>query len=142
MIYGIGADILRVSRIGKVYARHGERFLDHVLHPAEREAFASQKKPALFLAKSFAVKEAFVKALGTGFVGVAHEDIGCERDELGKPTLLFSTKLKRKLAKLGIARTHVSISDDEDWICAMVVLEREATRTRRSSRRGTPEKLR
>jgi holo-[acyl-carrier protein] synthase len=123
MIYGIGADILRVSRIGKVYARHGERFLDHVLHAKERKALESQRKPALYLAKAFAVKEAFVKALGTGFVGVAHEDLGCGRDEMGKPTLYFSAKLKRKLAAVGIARTHVSISDDDDWICAMVVLE-------------------
>jgi holo-[acyl-carrier protein] synthase len=128
MIYGIGADILRVSRIGKVYARHGERFLDHVLHPQERAEFAAHRKPALYLAKAFAVKEAFVKALGTGFVGVAHEDLGCSRDAMGKPTLFFSARLKRKLARLGIARAHVSISDDEDWICAMVVLETGAAK--------------
>jgi holo-[acyl-carrier protein] synthase len=123
MIYGIGADILRVSRIGKVYARHGERFLAHVLHPAEREAFGEAKKPALFLAKAFAVKEAFVKALGTGFVGVAHEELASMRDDMGKPTFVYSAALKRKLAKLGITNAHVTISDDEDLIVAMVVLE-------------------
>ena len=131
MIYGIGADILRVSRIGKVYARHGERFLDHVLHPSERDGFARAKKPALYLAKVFAVKEAFVKALGTGFVGVAHEDIASARDDMGKPTLSYSAPLKRKLAKLGITTAHVTISDDHDWIVAMVVLETAARRKRR-----------
>jgi holo-[acyl-carrier protein] synthase len=131
MIYGIGADILRVSRIGKVYARHGGRFLDHVLHPAEREAFAAAKKPALFLAKAFAVKEAFVKALGTGFVGVAHDEIASLRDDLGKPTLVYSASLKRKLAKLGISGAHVTISDDHDWIVAMVVLEARTVTQRR-----------
>lgn len=130
MIYGIGADILRVSRIGKVYARHGERFLEHVLHPTERAAFAEAKKPALFLAKAFAVKEAFVKALGTGFVGVAHEDICSARDDMGKPTLVYSATLKRKLAKLGITTAHLSISDDADWIVAMVVLETGSKRRR------------
>lgn len=130
MIYGIGADILRVSRIGKVYARHGERFLDHVLHPRERKTFATAKKPALFLAKAFAVKEAFVKALGTGFVGVAHEDVACMRDDMGKPTLVYSASFKRKLAKLKITSAHVSISDDEDWIVAMVVLETNARKRR------------
>lgn len=130
MIYGIGADILRVSRIGKVYARHGERFLDHVLHPSERDAFSQAKKPALFLAKAFAVKEAFVKALGTGFVGVAHEDIASARDDMGKPTLVYSATLKRKLAKLGITTAHLSLSDDADWIVAMVVLETGSKRRR------------
>jgi holo-[acyl-carrier protein] synthase len=130
VIYGIGADILRVSRIGKVYARHGSRFLDHVLHPAEREAFARARKPALFLAKAFAVKEAFVKALGTGFVGVAHEDIASLRDDMGKPTLVYSASLKRKLGKLGITAAHVTISDDQDWIVAMVVLETAARQRR------------
>ncbi|HZP13028.1 MAG TPA: holo-ACP synthase [Nevskiaceae bacterium] len=133
MIYGIGADILRVSRIGKVYARHGERFLEHVLHPKERAAFAEAKKPALFLAKAFAVKEAFVKALGTGFVGVAHEDVASMRDEMGKPTLVYSVKLKRKLAKLGIVSAHVTISDDHDWIVAMVVLETDGRKRRYST---------
>ena len=125
MIYGIGADILRVSRIEKVYARHGERFLDHLLHPRERKAFAAQRKSALFLAKAFAVKEAFVKALGTGFRGVAHEDVGSVRVRYGQPQLVFSARLEKKLAKLGILRTHLSLSDDGDWVCAMVVLERE-----------------
>lgn len=134
MIGGIGVDLLRVARVGRVYARHGERFLDHVLHPAERAAFAGQKKPALYLAKCFAVKEAFVKALGTGFAGVAHGDVGSARDKLGAPTLVFSARLRRKLGRLGITRSHVSLSDDAGWICAMVVLEKSAARSSRVKR--------
>ncbi len=135
MIYGIGADILRVSRVGKVYARHRERFLDHVLHPAERAGFEEARKPALYLAKSFAVKEAFVKALGTGFVGVAHEDIASTRSKLGAPQLQFSARLQKKLDRLGIKRAHVSLSDDADWICAMVVLEVERKPKRKKTAR-------
>ena len=130
MIFGIGADILRVSRIGKVYARHGERFLDHILHPDERVAFEAQAKPALYLAKAFAVKEAFVKALGTGFVGVTHNDVGSARGGRGEPALLLSARLRKKLKALGITRSHVTLSDDEDWICAMVVLEARSRRKR------------
>ena len=52
---------------------------ERLLHPKEMAAFRKARKPSLYLAKSFAVKEAFVKALGTGFVGVAHEDIASTR---------------------------------------------------------------
>ncbi|MBI3172064.1 MAG: holo-ACP synthase, partial [Hydrocarboniphaga effusa] len=63
MIYGVGVDILRVSRIEKVYKRHGRRFVERLLHAREQTVFKEARKPALFLAKCFAVKEAFVKAL-------------------------------------------------------------------------------
>ena len=66
MIYGIGLDVLRVARIAKVHKRHGERFVDRLLHPLERKEYEAAKHPVQYLAKSFAVKEAFVKALGTG----------------------------------------------------------------------------
>ena len=125
MIYGIGTDILRVSRIEKVHARHGARFAERLLHPRERDLFAAQKKPTVYLAKAFAVKEAFVKALGTGFAGVAHDDVGCLRTQRGRPELIFSAKLKKRLDRLRITRAHLSLSDDGDWVCAMVVLERK-----------------
>lgn len=124
MIYGIGVDILHLPRIEKVYRRHGQRFAERLLHPKEMMEYRKARKPALFLAKCFAVKEAFVKALGTGFHGVAHDDAGLVRGPLGRPRLVFGAKLKRRLTRLKIKSAHVSLSDEGDLICAMVVLEK------------------
>lgn len=123
MIHGIGVDILRVARIEKVYKRHGNRFVERLLHPREMEAFGMARKPALFLAKCFAIKEAFVKALGTGFFGIAHDEVGAIRNKLGRPELVFGTKLKRRLKRLKIGTAHLSLSDEGGLVCAMVVLE-------------------
>lgn len=123
-IYGTGVDVTTVSRIARVHARHSQRFVTRLLHPAEQTGFRGAKDPARFLAKAFAAKEAFVKALGTGFRGVAHSDVGLRRGKLGRPELVFSTVMKRRLAKLGVARSHVSISDEGDLVCAMVILEK------------------
>lgn len=123
MIYGIGTDILRVSRVARVHARHGERFAARILHPSESAGLDGSGSPARHLAKCFAVKEAFAKALGTGMRGFAHAEVGCARVELGRPTLVFSERLLQALSARGIVRSHVSLSDDGDWVCAFVVLE-------------------
>lgn len=123
MILGIGVDILRVARIEKVYQRHGPRFVERLLHAREQAEFRKARKPAVFLAKSFAIKEAFVKALGTGFHGVAHDDVGAIRDKLGRPELVFSARLKGRLKRLKVKASHLSLSDEGGLVCAMVVLE-------------------
>jgi len=124
MIYGIGIDVLRVERIAKVYRRHGERFVARLLHPLERKEFEDSAKPIQYLAKSFAIKEAFVKALGTGFFGVSHEDVGAVRKALGKPEFVFSKRLKARLKQLKIKAAHVSLSDEGGTVGAVAVLER------------------
>lgn len=124
MIYGIGLDVLRVARIAKVYRRHGDRFVDRLLHPLERKEYAASKRPVQYLAKSFAVKEAFVKALGTGFFGVSHEDVGVVRKALGKPEFVFSRRLKARLKRLRIKAAYISLSDEGGTVGAVAVLER------------------
>ena len=124
MIYGIGLDVLRVKRIELVYKRHGQRFVDRLLHPLERKEFEQAARPVQYLAKSFAVKEAFVKALGTGFFGVSHEDVGVVRKALGKPEFVFSKRLKARLKKLKIKAAHISLSDEGGTVGAVAVLER------------------
>ena len=123
-LFGIGVDILHVERIEKVYARHGERLVERLLHPLEVKDFRRVTKPAQYLAKSFAIKEAFVKALGTGFAGVAHDEVGAVRNGLGKPELVYGPRLKRRLKQLGITRAHVTLSDEGGTVCAVAVLER------------------
>jgi len=123
-IYGIGLDVLRVKRIEAVYQRHGERFVERLLHPLERKEFEQATRPAQYLAKSFAIKEAFVKAMGTGFFGISHDDVGAVRKASGKPEFVFSKRLKARLKRLKIRSTHVSLSDEGGIVGAVAVLER------------------
>lgn len=132
MIYGIGVDIVTVSRIDKVYQRFGDRFIKRFLHAEEITQLASRissEKPSKkqivpFLAKRFAVKEAAVKALGTGErAGVLLRDFYIQHDELGKPLLRVSGEAEKLCTKLGIVATHVSLSDEADKVVAFVILE-------------------
>lgn len=125
MIVGIGIDVLSVARIARVYRRHGKRFVVRLLHPAERKEFGKARHKVQYLAKCFAAKEAFVKALGTGFIGVTHDDVGVVRGKLGKPEFVYSSRLRARLRKLQISGAHVSISDEGDTVGAVAVLERK-----------------
>lgn len=123
MIFGIGTDLLRVDRIARVYARHGARFIDKILMPEERAALEGLSDPVNRIAKSFAAKEAFVKAWGTGFAGVNHHDVGVARAASGAPELIFSSAMQARLAAAGVLRCHLSLSDDDGRVLSFVVLE-------------------
>jgi len=123
MIAGVGTDIVAVARLGKLYARHGEHALDKLLAPAERADFAAAKDPARFLAKRFAAKEAFGKALGTGVAAPATlPNIAVAHDALGKPVFDYAPALAAHLAERGLV-AHLSISDEQDFAVAFVVME-------------------
>jgi holo-[acyl-carrier protein] synthase len=124
MIYGVGVDLVERARIERLHARHGAAFAKKILCARELKELAGRgKNPAHTLASAFAAKEAFVKALGTGFKDVGYRDAGVLRESSGKPVLIFSRGLAARLKKLGIAASHVSLSDDGGFVCAMVVLE-------------------
>lgn len=124
-LYGIGVDILRLERMEKVYARHGQRLVEKILCAAEqKELQARPRKPARVLAMAFAAKEAFVKALGTGFHGVGYRDAGVVHESSGRPVLVFSPRLQRMMKQRGAGAAQVSLSDEGGLICAFVVLER------------------
>lgn len=123
MIYGIGTDIVRIIRLEALYQRHGERVLRRMLAAEEREACRQHAQPARFLAKRFAAKEAFAKALGTGVrAPVLLPAIRIAHDELGKPVLAFNEELQA-LMQARELRAHLSISDEQDQVIAFVVLE-------------------
>lgn len=123
MIAGIGTDIAAVARIGKFYERHGERALDKLLAPVEHTDFAKAKDPARFLAKRFAAKEAFGKALGIGVAAPATlPNIAIVHDSLGKPSFAYAPELTEHLARRGLV-AYLSISDEQDFAVAFVVLE-------------------
>lgn len=125
MIYGIGTDIVRIQRLVDILQRYGERFARRILADDEMQEFQVSNRKSHFLAKRFAAKEAFVKAIGTGFRnGISLRDIRVTHDDLGKPLLTFSTRLDQRLGNLGIDGCHLSLSDEQDYAIAFVTLER------------------
>jgi len=124
MIHGIGTDIVEYARIEKMFARYGERLAERLLSESELPELGAHTDPARFLAKRFAAKEAFAKAVGSGMRHpVSFQRIGVTHDGLGKPVLQFDETLRAYLAQLGINGHHLSISDERDMIVAFVVLE-------------------
>jgi holo-[acyl-carrier protein] synthase len=124
MIYGVGTDIVAVRRMADFWQRHGERGLEKMLAPEEREACRTSPNPARFLAKRFAAKEALGKAFGTGVRDpVLLPAIAVSHDDLGKPAFAFSPELAAHLAVRGLV-AHLSVSDEQDYAVAFVILEK------------------
>jgi len=126
-IYGIGTDIVEVRRVTGIHDRHGARFAKHVLSAVEMPEYAAAPFPERFLAKRFAAKEAFAKAIGTGLRGrVTLTNIRITHDALGKPGLDFEPVLRSLVSECGITHCHLSISDEKELVAAFVVLEQGA----------------
>jgi holo-[acyl-carrier protein] synthase len=124
MIYGIGTDIVEVARIKSSLEEFGDAFAARILAESELSSYhASNIKPR-FLAKRFAAKEAFAKAMGTGLRAPATlQNIAVAHDELGKPLLILAQELQQFMAERHIRQTHISISDEKNLAAAFVVLE-------------------
>ena len=127
MIYGVGTDMVEIARVALALERFGERFAERILCAPELERFRALGRPAAYLAKRFAVKEAFGKALGCGVRSPADwHGVWVSNHDLGQPKLEFSTALAALLEAQGIRRTHVSISDERRLASATVILECDA----------------
>lgn len=123
MIYGIGTDIVAVRRLQEMWERHGDKALDKLLAPQEIVEFAVTADKGRFLAKRFAAKEAFAKALGTGVRPPAVlPAIAVGHDDLGKPALIFHGQLEKMLENRKL-KAHLSLSDEADYAIAYVILE-------------------
>ncbi|MDN3526135.1 holo-ACP synthase [Halomonas sabkhae] len=124
MIIGIGTDIARVARFERALERHGDRFIERLLGEAERAGFEARGRSVNYLAKRFAAKEAFVKALGTGLRhGMSWTDIQVVNDSLGRPLLQLSGRAQALATAAGVQRHHLSLSDEAELAVAFVVLE-------------------
>ncbi len=124
MIFGVGTDIVELSRVQAVYERFGERFVDRLLMDEEAELFRRSKHPVRFLAMRFAAKEATVKAMGTGFAhGVWIRDVGITANDWGRPLVIWSERGQRVCDRLGIGKGHVSLTDDAGLVVAFAVVE-------------------
>ena len=126
MIYGVGTDVVEIGRVEKVLARFGERFARRILCPPELRRFKNHRFKASYLAKRFAAKEAFSKALGTGIHAPANwHGVWVVNLPSGKPELQFSDDLKKLLAKRQISGAHLSLADEQSIAFATVILECE-----------------
>ena len=126
MIYGVGTDVVEIGRIENALKRHGERFARRILCESELARFQAHRLPANYLAKRFAAKEAFTKALGTGIKAPANwHGVWVRNLASGQPVLEISEALDALLKKRGITSAHVSLSDEKGLAFATVILECE-----------------
>jgi len=126
MIAGIGVDVVEVDRVGRLLATYGNRFTGRVFTETETEYAMNGAKPAERLAGRFAVKEAVLKAFGTGkSQGILWRDVETVRGPLGKPKVLLYGNARKHMNKLNGKRIHVSISHDGGKAMAFVIIERE-----------------
>jgi holo-[acyl-carrier protein] synthase len=129
VIVGLGSDLCSIERIQASLDRFGDRFLNRVFTATERAKAARRPHTiAGTLAKRFAAKEAFSKAVGTGFKrGVFMKDIGVVNLPSGAPTLELSGGARARLDALTPAghaiHVHLTMTDDHPWAQALVVLE-------------------
>lgn len=129
MIIGLGSDLCNIERIQNSLDRFGERFENRCFTDIERAKAA--RRPftrAGTYAKRFAAKEAFSKAVGTGFKrGVYLRDIGVVNAPSGAPTLALTNGAALRLAELTPpgheARIHLTLTDDHPWAQAFVIIE-------------------
>jgi holo-[acyl-carrier protein] synthase len=126
MIYGVGTDVVEIARIEQALGRFGERFAKKILCEPELRRFTAHRLPASYLAKRFAAKEAFTKALGTGIHAPANwHGVWVVNLPSGKPVLEFSDPLKALLSHRGIRSAHLSLTDERGVAMATVILECE-----------------
>ena len=124
MIYGIGTDLVDLERIKSMKSLSS--FANKILGDQELKEYAQLEEGLnqYYLGKQFAGKEAFVKALGTGFKApIFPKDIQILRNSLGKPEILLSAGAKSYVEDLGITKSHVSLADESNHLLAFAVLE-------------------
>ena len=124
MIYGLGTDIVEISRIKqmKSLSSFAEKILSH--NELKIASTFESDKLARFLAKQFAGKEAVSKAFGTGIrKPILMKDIEILRDDNGRPILNPLAGVKKTIIDLGITKSHVSLADEKDYAIAFAILE-------------------
>jgi holo-[acyl-carrier protein] synthase len=130
MIYGIGTDIIRISRVAGALERNGERFAEKILGPEELEKYRCRKakvdaRGLRFLATRFAAKEAFSKAIGLGMrMPMTWRAMQVLNAPGGKPIAVTSGDLNEFMEKNGLT-AQVSITDEAEYAVAFVIVEKK-----------------
>lgn len=121
-IIGTGLDATEIDRIAETIERYGDRFVRRVFTDGEIAYCRRKRDFASSFAARFAAKEAAMKALGTGWRGVAFREIAVRRGSGGKPHLEFSGRALARARSLGVRETEISITHTADLAAAVVVL--------------------
>lgn len=133
MIFGIGTDIIKISRIQAALERHSHRFIKRILGADEQlvyqeRAAQSSRRAILYLATRFAAKEAFAKAIG---LGVRHpmnwHSVQIQSDQVGRPHFQCKGELLAWMEARSLA-AHLSISDEDEFAIAYVIVEQRMSR--------------
>ena len=125
MIYGTGIDIIEVSRIKSVMERD-IGFREKIFTPGEIAYCETKKHKYENYAARFSAKEAFLKAIGTGWrFGIRFADIDVYHDEYGKPLIKLTGKAEQLAKDEGISKIHVSLSHLKEMATAVVIVEME-----------------
>ena len=123
MIYGVGVDIVEIERFRKIIERHDDKFAKRVLADKEYNIYLKSNNKEQYLSKCWAVKEAFVKAMGTGFTGIYRKaDITYCSPGKRKPFIELSNDIAKKVDKYNI-KINLSVSDEVSNAIAFVILE-------------------
>ena len=128
MIYGIGTDILQISRIQAALDRNGQRFVDKILGPQELIKYHQRNAKVTarglrYLATRFAAKEAFSKALGLGMrMPMTWRAMQVLNDVSGKPVAVVSGALQAYMQEHPLS-AHVTFADEVDYAVAFVIVE-------------------
>ena len=124
MIYGIGVDIVEIEKFRKIINRRSDKFAKRVLTDIEYDTYLKSNNKEQYLSKCWAVKEAFVKAMGTGFTGIYKKtDIGYRSLDNSRPFIELSNDIANKVDNLNI-KINLSVSDEVSNAIAFVILER------------------
>ena len=124
MIFGIGTDIIEVKRVKRLIEK-GSRFKERIFTSREIEYCDSKRNSAENYAARFAAKEAFLKAIGTGWRGgFTFKDVEILKDKLGKPEIRLHGKAEKFVKDQKISKVQVSLSHIKEFANAVVTLER------------------
>ena len=124
MIVGVGIDSVSISRIAGLIDRFGRRFLEKVFTEDEISEGLGRRNAAQYFAARFAAREAFFKALGTGWGrGIPLKEVSVAREESGRPLLSLSSQALEAAESRGTSISHLSLSHEADTAQAIVILE-------------------
>lgn len=130
MIYGVGTDIIQISRVRDALSRHGDRFAEKILGPEELAKYRNRKSKVeargiRFLATRFAAKEAFSKAIGLGMhMPMTWRAMQTLNALSGKPVVVTSGTLQQFMEQNGLTAL-VSITDEAEYAVAFVIVEKK-----------------
>ena len=123
MIYGVGIDVVEIARMERILRKWGESFVSRVFSEREAAACRERRHAARHFAARFAAKEACLKSLGLGLGGLSFREMEIVKGAAGNPELMIDRDLKPILKMQGRYAFHVSLSHEDEYAAAVVILE-------------------